>query len=67
MRTVYSRISQHFVPITPTCFCILNSQGERPPEPRIGKYEFGPLLSNGCLCDWIRLLTNPPGGDAAGW
>ena len=60
-RTIDPRIPQYLVPITPTSLSILYSQCEQLPKPRIGKYDFSPVLSQGCLCGEIRLLTNLQG------
>jgi len=57
VRTIDPRIPQHLVPITPIGFSILNSKREQLPEPRVGKYEFRPLLGQNCLRSGIRLLA----------
>lgn len=56
--TIDPRIPQHLVPVSPTRLGILYSQREQLPKPRIGKYEFGPVLGQGCLCCGIRLLAS---------
>jgi len=60
-RTIDPWIPQHLVPITLTRLSVFYSQHERLPKPRIGKYEFGPVLGQGCLCSGIRLLTDLQG------
>ena len=64
-QTIDPRIPQYLVPTTPTGLSILYSQREQLPKPCIGKYEFGPVLGQGCLCSGIRLLTNGEG--TVGW
>ena len=45
-------------PNHPTGLSTLNSQREQPPKRHVGKYEFRPMLGQGCLCSGIRLLAN---------
>ena len=65
VRTIYPWILQHLVPI-PTSFSILNPQRKQLPKPRIGKYEFRPVLRQGRLRRGIRLLTNLQEGGTVG-
>jgi hypothetical protein len=59
--TIDPRIPQNLIPVTLTCLSILYPQYEQLPKPRIREYEFGPVLSQGCLCSGIRLLTDLQG------
>jgi len=59
--TIDPWIPQHLVPITLTGLSIFYSQREQLPKSRIGKYEFCPVLGQGCLRSGIRLLTDLQG------
>ena len=59
-RTIDPWISQYLIPIAliPASFSIFDPQDEQLPKPRIGEYKFRPVLCQGRLCRWIRLLAS---------